>query len=559
MTTMMATTTRMRGSVGLAVMLGVLGVLGGARPPEASADACTQVTLNVPSRPTRVLPTNQTPIRGQGGRNTCTASGAIAGLEAAYKRAGYGDLDLSEEFTNFMGKTLWLHPRWEETPNAAATETGHAAFGGGSGGSYVAAMAASNFRVPPESVMPYRPNGYDLGAYADWQSPYWSAQRNVSHLNLVGSRTALFTNVNALPQAALEAPLYYSAMSCSRLQPTSTTQLESAIALGKHVIWDSNTTFFGGSHSVLLVGYDRSSPNPFNWYFIVKDSQRAWNNPGGYAHLPYTFIARGYEAVTIDAVRPPSAWPELASLGRWNISFDGHHGSLDLYHIPGIWKGGWDAPYYSVTTVDRRLGTFYDANGAAYRVNGYLSGNLVSFYIDWSKPNLRYDEIPTGGRVFNYYRSAKTADLRPVMAGIHVDADRSVWGGYAMKALIPAHEYQWLPAAADPAGTWRAESFIGRFTFRSLTNRGLLTITHRDDTALAASEVGAYAGFRGTFRADISGLATSVIGKVPFAQPNVMNVMNMPGQSVQVRKLSREAGVAAGKNIHEGIYMMRAQ
>src|SRR6266496_3001382 len=40
----------------------------------------------------------QTPIKNQGSRTTCITFASIAGLEAAYKHAGYGDLDLSEQF-----------------------------------------------------------------------------------------------------------------------------------------------------------------------------------------------------------------------------------------------------------------------------------------------------------------------------------------------------------------------------------------------------------------------------------------------------------------------------
>ena len=48
---------------------------------------------------TRVdLRANQTPLRDQGNRGTCTSFGAIAALEAAYKKAGYGNLDFSGRF-----------------------------------------------------------------------------------------------------------------------------------------------------------------------------------------------------------------------------------------------------------------------------------------------------------------------------------------------------------------------------------------------------------------------------------------------------------------------------
>ncbi len=58
----------------------------------------------------------QTPIKNQGSRTTCITFASIAGLEAAYKHAGYGDLDLSEQFLNHTGKMFWLHPDWPNIP-----------------------------------------------------------------------------------------------------------------------------------------------------------------------------------------------------------------------------------------------------------------------------------------------------------------------------------------------------------------------------------------------------------------------------------------------------------
>lgn len=559
----MATTTTMAtrvtgGRIGTVCLTALVLMLGLARPQGADAAGCTTVTYNMPTRPSRVLPgIHQTPIRDQASRYTCTAFAPLAALEAAYKRNGYGDLDFSEEFAVFVDKMLGLDWDWSKITGPDVKETQVGAFSGGGGAGRLENMVASNFRVPLESKMPYRPNGYDLGPYSDWQHPHWRTQRNQNDFNLVGSKPGAYSNPNALPQAALEATAYYAPAACSRLRPNDTAQLEAAIAQGKDVVWDSTTTFFGGTHSTLLVGYDRSSPNRNDWHFIVKNSWGPDVHAGGYTHLPYDQIPGGYDAVTVDAVRAPSAWPELAALGRWNLSFDGHHGTLDVYHIPGMSQFAF--AYYGVTTTDRRIGTFYESNGRAYRVNGYISGNLVSFYIDWSKPNLRWDELPATARHFTYYRSAKSADDRPVMAGVHIDPDHTVWGGYAIKAFSPAQQTQWLAATADPRGTWRPESFIGKFNFRSRTNQGLLTITRRDDSVLASGEAGTYAGIKGTFRSDVTRRRVNITGKVSLAQPNVLTIPSLANQFVQVRKLSHEAGVVAGAAMMDGLYMTRTR
>src|SRR5260221_6169971 len=63
-------------------------------------------------RPTEFsLGDDQTSIKDQLERGTCYVYAAVAALEAAYKRAGCGELDLSEEFGNDAIRTLWLEPR----------------------------------------------------------------------------------------------------------------------------------------------------------------------------------------------------------------------------------------------------------------------------------------------------------------------------------------------------------------------------------------------------------------------------------------------------------------
>ena len=61
---------------------------------------------------------DQTPIKNQGNRTTCITFAALAALEAAYARAGYRNLDLSEEFQNYVGKLFWLHTDWNTIPTA---------------------------------------------------------------------------------------------------------------------------------------------------------------------------------------------------------------------------------------------------------------------------------------------------------------------------------------------------------------------------------------------------------------------------------------------------------
>ncbi len=60
-------------------------------------------------RPQRVdLRQWQTPVRNQGSQGSCFIHANVAAMEAAYKRQGYGDLNLAEEFSYYMGPLLWL-------------------------------------------------------------------------------------------------------------------------------------------------------------------------------------------------------------------------------------------------------------------------------------------------------------------------------------------------------------------------------------------------------------------------------------------------------------------
>src|SRR6516225_5587964 len=128
------------------------------------------------ARPSYVdLSPNQTPLKKQGGRTTCIVFASIAALEAAYKRAGFGELDLSEEFLNHFGKMMWLHPKWSEVAakGADAEETQVGAFAGGNGVNYLERLA-NGLRVPTEATMPYHPRNFTAADHPylenDWNS-----------------------------------------------------------------------------------------------------------------------------------------------------------------------------------------------------------------------------------------------------------------------------------------------------------------------------------------------------------------------------------------------------
>ena len=71
--------------------------------------ACFLAAAPVQARPAAVdLSRWQTPVKNQWHRGNCFIHATVAAMEAAYLRAGHGDLDLSELFSDYMGQLFFL-------------------------------------------------------------------------------------------------------------------------------------------------------------------------------------------------------------------------------------------------------------------------------------------------------------------------------------------------------------------------------------------------------------------------------------------------------------------
>ena len=494
----------------------------------------------------------QTPIRNQGGRGTCFVHSVTAAMEAALKRAGYGDLDLSEDAFTYFIKTFWLESSAGKPARAAENQVG-----GTDGGSAVENMAymVGGLAVPEESAG--WADGHNYKLPFPWDNTHWTSQFNVNSWNL---------SPRQLQPETLRARRYFAVTSYRELpDATDAAAIEVALAGGHEVTWgfhfcgkrpnNAIWTYDGPpkpddlGHWMLIVGYDRRDPR--NPYFIVKNSWGPTQVPGakGYTYLTYEYLTKyGTEAAYITGVTQRS-WPELRFIGRWSLHFDGFEGILDISHVPGVFQGVLNQK--GDRTRDRRVGLFFDKNDPkrAFRVNGSMKGNRIDFYIDGKNPNARCDQL--GGRHFTYYLSAGDRDM---MAGSHRDANGSVWGGYArrlqsddafpndartiasanlpeMASFQPTDRLPAKPKVESYLGTWKLEA---RQTMP-------LELTKCDDDVVPTDKRAEWAGLTGD----------GVVALVKKSDPAQceLTIRTRDGKATYHftgRLLSRERGVVAG-------------
>jgi len=505
----------------------------------------------------------QTPVKHQGSRGTCTTFTTIAAIEAAYARAGYGLIDMSEEFANYMGKVFWLHTNWStptsskpalQTAGAGYTENQIGNFSGGNAMDRVEAYA-KGMMVPVEAAWPYINTGNPYNsAYPNWQDPWWNVQRNADDFNL---------DPTHMPDAALKQPFYYSIQGAVRLSdPTSASQIEAALQSGREVlwsfpgssgnqsgnIWTHSGAAAGGGHAMLIVGYDRSSRSSANHHFICKNSWGATSNPGGYTHISYGYLQYGYQAGYITGVNPPKPWPELAFVGRWNLSYDGWQGILDVHHIPGVTLS-------NIGVKDRRVGTFYDAQGTPHRVNGSIVGDRMKFWFKRTRPNMRWDESATStvfDRQFTYFMADPE---QKIMAGFHTDASGSTWGGYAGKPTTIQGLDGFLSPVFNPALAGQPEQYLGTYDISVGGMNGKLHISRRDDKRVPVSRRATHAGLVAVLDLPQAPPAKSFVAEVERANPQRIDLrLPLPGGTIlfEGRMLSWQAGVIAAANVSVG-------
>jgi hypothetical protein len=488
----------------------------------------------------------QTPIRNQGSRKSCTAAfAAIAALEAAYAHAGKGKLDLSEQFACHMSRTFWLEPEWSRVVARGedGAESGVAALdslGGPDGASSLIEWLASGLRIPAESAMPYRATEYtesDSSLLAGGaSSPLWNAQANRSAFNL---------DPKILPLSALKAPLYYAVESFREIDPRDAAALEAELVSGREVVWDFLMSGGGeliwypcaagkagcssSRHSVLLVGYDRSAADPRYHRFIAKDSRGPSDLAGadGFVNLSYDYLAYGLAARSIEKVRDPAPWPELAFVGRWELLLDGHwDNTLDIYHLPGLME--WHFKRLGRDDKDLRLGALYDPHGVAMRINGKVEGHTIRLRFDGGqgmtqRRQVKWSHWASKPEEHELQYRMVGSPSEEIMAGFHTDdgADCAVkcmvdqYAGYARKGgALPT---PWLNHGGKP--TWYME---GQWWTSFLGLDGVFRFERMDSSFLVGDQLTEYTGLAGRFVGGSSDLPVQAL--VSNKDPRIIKI-----------------------------------
>lgn len=318
--------------------------------------------------PTRVLWNEfQTDIRSQSNRNTCSAFGMVAAIEARYLR-DYGlRLDLSEQFFWHCYKSTSLDTERYLYDNQSS-------FWGG--GNSHGVVHAANFAIPLEEECPYLNRG-QMEAIRDqipeagqlqWKSD--PAENTVTPEEVDAFEYSTLYIPHKARQKAKYGIKSYQLLSRAQVQDVSTmTQL---IAGGNEVIVDANLRWrlntssqvlefnpdaSGGAHVFLVVGYDNEEE-----VFFIKNS---WNETG-FIKVSYEFAQNCFTSGSIvTEVTPPNA-PNLKerALGHWQMNHDGWKGQLIIRR------------FTNTDNTPTRLGHYIGSDGVKKAVNGhYVHGN----------------------------------------------------------------------------------------------------------------------------------------------------------------------------------------
>lgn len=420
----------------------------------------------------------QTSIKDQAGRNTCVSFALIAGMEAAYVRKDpvkYKDLDLSEQYANYLQKMA----RLVDPPIASASlrENSLGRWGWGNV-MYSTSLFNRLYGVPQETFLPYITGGAYENTNQTTDNPRIDpdntsvTQRQINDVNLTApdySRQAIeqarygIKSFSYIPSGQLTDPRSYENVLAAGYDIVFGMEITGPDPTPDNNIWNAGTNKHGG-HAMLMVGYDDARQ-----VFILKNSW-GYDNvfESGFTLLSYDNIKKGnvYEATYITDIVTDldnGYRKEQLFLGRWKLNQDGWRGTLDINRLPDYYQTDLLMPA-SFGTDDNRIGTFFDLNGVAHRVNGSIQGNKIVFRIDVSKPNQDYDDL--SGKPFTGYLFGRNPDT---IAGTMMDGS-TYYGFYATQG-------EWLAPDASPGGDFAGTQYIGNWAMNHDGWPGTLSIT----------------------------------------------------------------------------------
>ncbi len=211
----------------------------------------------------------QTSIKDQGDRGTCVCFASLANLEAIVKTQSDEELDLSEQYANW----LFMKQQGRDQCDDGLRTT-------------LAARFLSAHGVCEEIYDPYE----DLATVqTHCAADPSTAARGEAKYGI--GRFALIDRLGFLGPS-IANPDYLEALICH----------DRDIVFGTHVAWglpDVNGVYdvrldnYGnpqqsrGGHAMVIVGYDRSAPLP---YFICKNSWGTGAGVGGFYYLSYDYV-----------------------------------------------------------------------------------------------------------------------------------------------------------------------------------------------------------------------------------------------------------------------------
>ena len=369
---------------------------------------------------------DQTPIKNQGGRETCTYFAATAAVEAAYKKAGFGDLNLSEQHLIWLRNvTMLTDDKASDKPLALTDVRAHenqlGSLGGGSAVYNLQLM--TKYGVGLASNCPYIGgtdyentksayyNGFGLSGYS-WDNPKFP-QLPIDAWNMAQKQ---------VPTAIQDGTLYgvQRYVSLNEKQYKDPFCIEYLISKGFNVainitmyedpampgrpIWTRNAKLndkVNGGHAVLIVGYDRRrhffvvknswGPMRYNAATLAPDLKDVATKYDGYYLMDYNYLTGAEGAGYVVSVTKPGSgiFERQSLLGGWKLTVTNKQtgaqvflGRLTWRHLPGT--------DVNLSGKDLRVGDLYGkpegGKDSLFRVNAVI-GSELSLFIDFDHPD----------------------------------------------------------------------------------------------------------------------------------------------------------------------------